>query len=345
VLCAFMLLSVHAVRAVPQYYTSDRQYERPYVESLPRARATFPSVFGAFSVPPPLRAVCLPFALRLSEHNLPALDQDNRGIPEPDLLDLIHSRVYSTARTLRVREHWQSTTYRTEPAQPEDTAVSRFGRMIARLSQLQSQLLPRIHTAAMPADKILDTVRGEWFAAPRISGASHSNPHELAAHAQLVLATGTPGIHSPASLSAPPSPDAAVVTAFLTPTPTAPPAASPFDTSTGDTTSPDDSAPNEVFNVLRLFRGGADRPHRTEKSPVFPYRGLDPANPCRFCSGTNHLARTCPSLRPSKPAAPAAARFAFPNTTSAVLPRSPTPSPAFPAYNPPPTNPIDCDSA
>jgi len=82
------------VRAVAQYYTPDRQYGGLDDESLPRARATFTSVCEAFSVPPPLRATCLPFALRLTEHNLPALAQDNRGLSEHDLWDVIHSRVY-----------------------------------------------------------------------------------------------------------------------------------------------------------------------------------------------------------------------------------------------------------
>jgi len=93
-----------AVRAVAQYYTPDRQYGGLDDESLPRARATFSSVYDAFSGPPPLRAVCLPFALRLTEHNLPALVQDNRGLPENNLWDMFHSRIYSPARTLRVRE-------------------------------------------------------------------------------------------------------------------------------------------------------------------------------------------------------------------------------------------------
>jgi len=102
-----------AVRAVAQYYTPDRQYGGLDDESLPRARATFSSVCDAFSVPPPFRAVCLPFALRLTEHDLPALVQDNRGLPENNLWDMFHSRTYSPARTLRVRELWQSTSYRT----------------------------------------------------------------------------------------------------------------------------------------------------------------------------------------------------------------------------------------
>ena len=80
--------------AVTQYYTPDYQYGDLDDESLPRARATFNSVCEAFSVPSSLRAVCLPFPLRLTEHNLPALAQDNRGLSEHDLWDVIHSRVY-----------------------------------------------------------------------------------------------------------------------------------------------------------------------------------------------------------------------------------------------------------
>jgi len=196
----------------------------------------------------------------------------------------------------------------------------------------------------MLADKILDTVRGEWFAAPLISGASHFNPHELAAHAKLLLATGPPGIRSPASLSAAPTPDATAATAILTTTSTAPPAPSRSKTWTVDTTIPDDSAPNEFFYVLRRFRGGADRPYRTETSPAYPYRGPGPANPCRICRGTDHFARTCPSLSPAKPTAPAAALLAPPTTTSVLLPCSPTPPPVPPADNPLPTDPVNYDN-
>ena len=127
-----------AVRAVAEHYTPDRQYGGLDDESLSRAHATFTSICRAFSAPPPLRAVCLPFALRLTQRNLPSLVQDNRGLPEQDLCDIIQPCVYSTARTLRLREHWQSTTYRTEPAQPDDTAVSRLDLMIARISLLHS---------------------------------------------------------------------------------------------------------------------------------------------------------------------------------------------------------------
>ena len=216
--------------------------------------------------------------------------------------------------------------------------------MIARLSLLQSQLPPRYHTAALLADKMLDTVRGEWFAAPLISGASHSNLHKLSVRAKLLLATGPPSIRSPASLSAPPAPNAPAATTFLTTTPTAPPAPSPSDAWTVDTTIPDDSAPNEVFYVLRRFRGGADRAYRSETSRACPYRGPGPDNPCRICRGTDHFARTCAYLGPAKPAAPAAALLASPTTTSALLPCSPTPPRAPPAENLPPTDPVKYDN-
>jgi len=62
-----------AVRAVAQSYTPHRQYGGLGDESLPRARATFTCVCEALSVPPPQRAVGLPFTLRLTEHNLPTL--------------------------------------------------------------------------------------------------------------------------------------------------------------------------------------------------------------------------------------------------------------------------------
>ena len=194
------------------------------------------------------------------------------------------------------------------------------------------------------ADKILNTVRGECFAAPLLSGASQSNPHELAALAKLLLATSPTGIRSPSSLSAPPAPDAPAATAFLTTTPMAPPAPSPSDTWTIDTTISDDTTRNDVFYVLRRFRGGADRPYRTETSPARPYRGPGPANPCRICRGTDHLARTCPSPRTAKPAAPAAALPASPTTTSDLLPRPPTPPPAFPTDNPLPPDSVQYDN-
>jgi len=330
-----------AVRAVAQYYTPDCQYGGLDDDSLSGTRATFTSVCEAFSVPPPIRAVCRPFALCLTEHNLSSLFQHNRGLFKPNLWNVIHSRVYPTARTLRVREHRQSTTYCSEPAQPSDTAVSRFDHMIAHLSLLKSQLPPRYHTAAMLAEKILDTTRGEWLAVPLISGASHSNPHKLAPNAKLFLAIGPPGIRSLASLSAPLGPDAPAATAFLTTTPTAPP---PFDTWTIDTTIPDDSALNEVFYVLRRFRGGADRAYSTEISPARPYRGFGPANPCRICRGTDHFAYTYSSLRPAKPAALAAALFASPTTTSFLLPGSPTPFPPPPIDILPQTDPVNCDN-
>jgi len=329
------------VRAVAQYCTPDRQYGGLDDESLPRARTTFTSVCQAFSVPSTLRAVCLPFSLRLTAHNLPALVEDNCGLAEDDLLDVIHSRVYSTARTLRIREHWQYTTYRTEPAQPNDTTVSRFDCMIACLSLLRSQLPPRYHTTAMLDDKILGTVRGDWFAAPLLSGASHSNPHELAAHTKLLLATGLPCIRSYASLYAPRAPDAPAAIAFLTSPPPAPPAPPSTETWTVDTMIPDDKVPREVFYVLRRFRGRADRPCRTEASPARPYRDPGPANPCRICRGTDHFARTCPSNHPAKPAAPTAALLAPPTTTGDVLSRPPSPPPVAPAPGPPAADPGD----
>jgi len=67
----------------------------------------------------------------------------------------MHSCVHSAARTLRIREQWQTIHFRTEPTLPNDTAASRFERMLSRLSLLQSQLPPRYHTAAMLFDKIL----------------------------------------------------------------------------------------------------------------------------------------------------------------------------------------------
>jgi len=127
--------------------------------------------------------------------------------------------VYSAAHTLRIREQWQSTSYRSEPVLTDDTAVSRFERMISRLSLLQSQLPPRYHTAAMLADKILNTVRGEWLAASLLAGAAYNNPPELAAQAKLLLATDPPGIRTPAALSPPAAPPVPPAAAFLASTP------------------------------------------------------------------------------------------------------------------------------
>jgi len=196
----------------------------------------------------------------------------------------------------------------------------------------------------MLADKILDTVHGEWFSAALLSGASHSNPHELAAHAKLLLATAPPGIRSPASLSAPPAPDAPAAAAFLTSPPRSPHAPSPTDTWTVDTTVPADSAPKEVFYVLRRFREGANRPYRTETSLACPYRGPGPANPCRICRGTDHFARTCPSNRLAKPTAPTAALLASPTTTDDNIPRPPSPPSVAPATGPPAADPVDYDN-
>jgi len=71
-----------AIRAVAQYCTADRQYGGLDHESLTRARSNFASICDAFSVLRSLRATCIPFALRMSEHNLPALAQDSRGLSE-----------------------------------------------------------------------------------------------------------------------------------------------------------------------------------------------------------------------------------------------------------------------
>jgi len=81
------------VRVVAQYYTPDRRYGGLNDESLPCARAMFTSTCAASSVPPPLRAVRRAFVLRLTEENLPALDQDNHCLPNNDVWDIFHSLV------------------------------------------------------------------------------------------------------------------------------------------------------------------------------------------------------------------------------------------------------------
>lgn len=61
----------------------------------------------------------------------------------------------------------------------------------------------------------------------------------------------------------------------------------------------DPSQPNNVFYVLRRFRGNAASPYKTERTPANGYRSPrapGPANPCHSCGGTEHFARTCPRL-------------------------------------------------
>jgi len=125
-------------RSVAQYYSADRQYSGLDNESYNRARSTFIGICDAFAIPAHQRASCIPCGVRSSEHNLPALVSDSRGLSESAVWALIQNRIHTDARNLRIRELWQSTSYCPEPVVPNDFAVSRFDRMIARLSLLQS---------------------------------------------------------------------------------------------------------------------------------------------------------------------------------------------------------------
>lgn len=148
-------------RAVVQYYTKNRQYGGGDTESLPRARSTFYMVCDAFGVAPRARADCVAFAPRHSDHNLPELVADNRGASAETLWHLIDQRVSTTARTLRIKAEWHAATLGNQPKLPGDDPVTRFERMLARLTLLQSQLPPRYHATDYLTDKLLLAVKGE----------------------------------------------------------------------------------------------------------------------------------------------------------------------------------------
>jgi len=148
-----------AIRSVFQFYTPANQYGADDDESLSRAVTKFRAICNAIGVPPSRRAACVPFALRQSEHNLPAPVADADGATEHKLWSLVDARVNTDARALRVRDEWQTTTLATTPPQPNDTPVSRFTRMVSRLALLQAQMPGRYQTAAMLLDKILDATR------------------------------------------------------------------------------------------------------------------------------------------------------------------------------------------
>jgi len=132
--------SAHTVRNISQDYTPARQFGGHPLQSLFRARAEFDRICDAFEVPASLRAICLPFALKHSDLNLPALIADARGRPEAHLWDLKSLRVNTPTRAFRVREMWQTTTLAAEPSLPGDTPVARFDRMLSSLALLQTQL-------------------------------------------------------------------------------------------------------------------------------------------------------------------------------------------------------------
>lgn len=291
-----------AVRHMSQFYTPARQYGGREDESLARARTTFFRTCDAFNVPYTHRNTCIQFAVKQTEHNLPALVHDLDGIPADAIWDAIETRVCSTARDLRNRTLWQTTSLANEPRLAGDTEVVRFERMIGKLVTMQTQLPVRYHTAAMLTDKIMDAIRGEWFAATVIPD-SAGDPHILTARIKLMLTTG------------PPTSAQTTTTTTLSPAPAATPAvpATPTymtsdasDTAAADTdtmsvsVSADDPAhPNRVYYVLKRFRANSSTPYRTDHATARPFRsfrGPGPNNPCHICQGTDHFARDCSNL-------------------------------------------------
>ena len=77
--------AAYTMRNISQYYTPARQFRGGPLECLSRARAEFTRVCDAFSVPASARAICLPFAVRQSDLNLPFLLTDSRGRTESQL--------------------------------------------------------------------------------------------------------------------------------------------------------------------------------------------------------------------------------------------------------------------
>lgn len=73
--------SASNMRAVAQYFTKDRQYGGLDTESLTRTRATFDQASDTFEVPMRSRAACIPFTLRQTDHDPPAIVADSRGAP------------------------------------------------------------------------------------------------------------------------------------------------------------------------------------------------------------------------------------------------------------------------
>jgi len=285
----------------------------------------------AFSVPAHLRGVCLPFAVHNTEHKLPALVSDCRGLLEAAIWDKPYERIHDTAREPRVHEIWQSATDCSETVRPSYNSVGRFERMSSCLSLLQSLLPPRYHNAQMLAKKPLDSVRGDWFAGALLAGADHSNPHDIPDRAKLLLTTNLPGMRSPTTLRTSPSHATPSTTTACLSSASSSTAQEPDDYWTGDTTTPNGDRPNDVFCVLRYFRCGSDCPYRTETSPARPYCGPGPVSPFRVCRGPDHLARACPSLGPQTPLRPSAARRANTISTAGIF----HPAPADPLTEPP----------
>jgi len=341
--------SATTVRNISQYYTPARQFGGHPLQSLSRARAEFDRICDAFEVPASLRAVCLPFALKHSDLNLPALVSDARGRPEAHLWDLISRRVNTPARALRVREMWQKTTLAAEPTLPGDTPVARFERMLSSLALLQTQLPHSYQSPTMLYDKLLDATRSEWFAHSILAHPADSS-HALISHIQLLLTAGPPPpprpmpLASPLLSSAPPSPATPAYLADGAPV-DAPRPGHAFLVNVEE--DPTDNA--QCWYVFKRFRANATTPCKTERTP---FRRPPPSsdNPCHNCGAPDHFARTCPSpRRPPTPAAPSRAHLASPiimsDQLSALTPPPQLPLPPAPVIHDKPAPAINYDDA
>lgn len=253
-------------RAVAQYFTKDRQYGGLDTESLTRTRATFDQVCDAFEVPMRVRAACIPFTLRQTDHNLPALVADHRGAPAEHLWELIHKRVATTARFLRLRAAWQDATLAKTPALAGDNAISRFERLMGHLALLQTQLPPRYHGPESLSDMIMDAIKGELFAATVLTDADNA-PHVLAGRIKLMLATGPPNFTTAPTIDAPMTTTPPTPTFMTTKTDGHDPTEEE-ESMTVSLAADDPALPNTVFYVLRRFRGNAATPYRTERTPA-----------------------------------------------------------------------------
>eukprot|EP00170_Pyropia_yezoensis_P000770 contig_3563_g772 len=297
-----------------QFYTAARQYGGRDDESLARARTTFFKTCDAFAVPPKLRANCVQFSVKQTEHNVPALIHDPDGFSADNIWDAIANRVTSTARDLRISKLWQIASLATEPHIAGDTEVTRFERLIGRLVTLQSQMPSRYQTAPLLTDKIMETITDQWFAATVIPD-SAGDPHVLAARIKLMLTTGPPSTEpttpsmsttSPA-LTDPTPPTSTYITDHADSTEHA-----ATDTMTVTMAADDPDEPNRVFYVLKRFRANSTTPYRTDRPTAHPhrsYRGPGPNNPCYNCQGTDHFARECPALQGSQTRAPQSVRL------------------------------------
>jgi len=95
----------------------------------------------------------------------------------------------------------------------------------------------------MLAKKLIDSVRGDWFAGALLAGADHSNPHDITDRAKLLLTTNLPGMRSPTTLSTSPSHATPSTTTACLSSASSSTAQEPDDYWTGDTTTPNGDRP------------------------------------------------------------------------------------------------------